>query len=150
MKKRLALLEVAPCAEGIRHSAVGAYAGLPWVLAPSAGSPDVSSGELGSERSGEVSSDRLPTVGLGLDTERTYWDRLWVDLGPLGKTGLADIPSGVDKVVGSLVHGRTVEDILLDSLPDPYPSHSSHCVPIVRIHAVNDLLVGQERAGLVS
>lgn len=29
MKKKLALLEVAPCAEDIRHSAVGAYAGSP-------------------------------------------------------------------------------------------------------------------------
>lgn len=114
------------------------------------GSPDVSFGELGFERSGAVNSDRLPKVFLDLDIEQTCWDRLWVGLGPVGKTGLADIPFGVNKVVGSLVHGQTVQDILLDSTPDPYRSHSSHCVLSVRIHAVNDLAVGQERAGLVS
>ncbi len=36
MKKRLALLVVGPYAEGIRYSAVAAYAGSPLALAPSA------------------------------------------------------------------------------------------------------------------
>jgi len=150
MKKKLALLEEAPCAEGIHHSAAGAYAGLPWEPAPSAGSPGVNSRELGSERSGEVSSDRVPKVVLDLDTERTCWDRLWVDLGQLGKMDLEGSPFDVDKAVGSLVHGLIVEGILLDSSLDPYRSHSSHCALSVRIHAVDDLAVGQEQADLVS
>lgn len=149
MKKKLALLEEAPCAEGI-HSAVGAYVDLPWEPAPSVGSPGVNSGELGCERSGEASSDKVPKVVLDLGTERTCWDRLWVDSGPLGKMDLERSPSAVDTIVGSLVHGLIVEGILLDSSPDPYPSHSSRCVRSVRIHVADDLAVGQVRADLVS
>jgi hypothetical protein len=150
MKKKLALLEEAPCAEGIRHSAVVAYAGLPWEPSPSAASPGVHSGELGSERSGEASLEKVPKVVLGLDIERTYWGRLGVDLVQLEKVDLEGSPFDVDKTVGSLVHGLIVEDILLDSSRDPCQNHSSRCVLNVRIHAANDLAVGQERADLAS
>ena len=150
MKKKLALLEEPPCAEGTRHSAVAAYAGLPSEPAPSAESPGVNSGELGSVRSGEASWGRVPRVVLDLDTGEACADRLVVDSVRLGKMDRRGSPSDGDKVVGSLVHGLIVEGILLDSSPDPYLSHSSHCVPIVRIRAVDDRAEGQGRAGLVT
>ena len=80
MKKKLALLVEGPYAEGIRHSAVVAYVGLPSAPVPSAVSRDVSESELGSERIGEANWDMGPEVGLDLGTEQACWGRLWVDL----------------------------------------------------------------------
>ena len=68
----------------------------------------------------------------------------------LGKMDLGHSPFDVDTVVGNLDRGLIVEGILLYSSPDPYPSHSSHCVLSVKIHGADDLAVGQEQADLVT